>query len=46
MFIIRHDIEGDFREKIGERINNIAAPLGVEIEYAFQEVSYLPQMSN
>jgi len=46
VFIIRHDIEEDFRERIGARINDIAAPLGVEIEYAFQEVSYLPQMSN
>ncbi|SHM13198.1 sugar phosphate nucleotidyltransferase [Ruminococcus flavefaciens] len=46
VFIIRHDIEEDFRERIGKRIKNIAAPLGVELEYAFQEVSYLPQMSN
>lgn len=35
VFIIRHDIEEDFRERIGKRIKNIAAPLGIEIEYAF-----------
>ena len=46
VFIIRHDIEEDFLERIGARINDIATPLGVEIEYAFQEVAYLPQMSN
>lgn len=42
VFIIRHDIEADFREVIGERIENICTPLGVEIAYAFQETTYLP----
>ena len=37
MFIIRHDIEADFRERIGDRIEKICAPIGVNVEYAFQE---------
>ena len=37
VFIIRHDIEADFRERIGDRIEKICGPLGVEITYAFQE---------
>ena len=37
VFIIRHDIEEDFRNRIGERIESICKPLGVEIVYAFQE---------
>lgn len=42
VFIIRHDIEADFREVIGNRIESICVPLGVEIAYAFQETTYLP----
>ena len=37
VFIIRHDIEADFRERIGDRIEKICGPLGIEIAYAFQE---------
>ena len=37
VFIIRHDIEADFRERIGDRIERVCEPLGVEICYAFQE---------
>ncbi len=42
VFIIRHDIEADFRSVIGNRIEAIAAPLGVEIGYAFQELDDVP----
>ena len=42
IFIIRHDIEEDFRAAIGERIEKICAPLGVEVAYAFQELSDFP----
>ena len=42
MFIIRHDIEADFRSVIGNRIEAIAAPLGVEIAYTFQELADVP----
>lgn len=37
VFIIRHDIEKEFREVIGDRISKI-----VEVEYAFQEMDNLP----
>ena len=37
VFIIRHDIEADFRERIGDRIEKICTPIGVNVEYAFQE---------
>lgn len=38
VFIIRHDIENDFREVIGNRIEK----LDVEIAYAFQELENVP----
>lgn len=37
VFIIRHEIEADFKAVIGERIESVCKPLGVEIAYAFQE---------
>ena len=37
VFIIRHDIEKEFKEVIGDRISKI-----VEVEYAFQEMDNLP----
>ena len=33
IFIIRHDIEADFREVIGDRIEAVCEPLGVEVCY-------------
>lgn len=42
IFIIRKDIEADFREVIGDRIEKICAPLGVEIRYAFQSLKDVP----
>lgn len=42
VFIIRHDIEEDFKNVIGDRIEKICTPLGVEIAYAFQELSDVP----
>lgn len=38
VFIIRKDIEADFREVIGDRIARIA-----DVEYAFQELTDLPE---
>lgn len=38
VFIIRKDLEKDFREVIGKRIENIA-----EVAYAFQELDDLPE---
>ena len=37
VFIIRHEIEADFRERIGDRIEKLVTPIGVEIAYAYQE---------
>ena len=42
IFIIRHDIEADFRAVIGDRIEEMCEPLGVEVCYAFQELSDVP----
>lgn len=42
VFIIRHDIEKDFREVIGNRIENVCAVHHVEVAYAFQELSDIP----
>lgn len=39
IFIIRHDIEADFREIIGNRIEATCRALGVETAYAFQELA-------
>jgi hypothetical protein len=38
VFIIRHDIEKDFREAIGNRIENVCAAHHVEVAYAFREL--------
>lgn len=42
IFVIRRDIEADFRECIGNRIEKICASLGVEVAYAFQNLSEIP----
>ena len=42
VFIIRKDIEADFREIIGDRIEKVCAARGVEVAYAFQERENLP----
>lgn len=42
IFVIRHDIEADFKEIIGERIEKVCAGCGVEVCYAFQELEDLP----
>ncbi len=42
IFIIRHDIEADFREVIGNRIEALCEPLGVQVFYAFQELTDVP----
>lgn len=43
VFIIRKELEEDFREVIGDRIAKVCEPLGVEIGYAFQELDALPE---
>ena len=42
VFIIRRDIEADFRQVIGDRIEAICRRLGVEVAYAFQDFSSVP----
>ena len=42
IFIIRHDIENDFREIIGNRIEAACAPKGISVKYAFQELADIP----
>lgn len=42
IFVIRHDIEVDFRRIIGNRIEEVCSELNVEISYAFQELSNVP----
>ena len=43
IFIIRKDIEEDFREVIGNRIEEVAKKYDVEIAYAFQDLKALPE---
>ena len=43
VFIIRKDIKDAFKEAIGDRIEKICSNLGVEIAYAYQELSELPE---
>ena len=42
VFIIRKDIEADFREVIGNRIEALCSRLGVEVAYVFQSLDDLP----
>ena len=42
IFIIRKDIEKDFREIIGDRIEAKCKALGVETAYAFQDINNIP----
>ena len=42
IFIIRRDIEADFREIIGDRIEKVCHKLGVKVDYAFQALEDIP----
>lgn len=42
IFVIRRDIEADFRERIGSRIEAVCEKLGVETGYAFQDLQEVP----
>lgn len=42
VFVIRKDIEADFREVIGDRIEKYCAERGVEVGYAFQDLHAIP----
>ena len=43
VFIIRKDIEADFREVIGDRIEAVCAARGASVAYAFQSLDAVPQ---
>lgn len=43
VFIIRRDIEADFKEVIGDRIEALCSRLGVEVGYAFQSLDNIPE---
>ena len=43
VFIIRKDIEADFREIIGDRIEKICAAHNVEVAYVFQSLTAIPE---
>lgn len=43
VFIIRKDIEADFRQVIGDRIEAVCAQRGVQVAYAFQSMEALPE---
>ena len=42
IFVIRKDIESDFRERIGNRIEAVCGKTGVEVAYAFQDLNDIP----
>ena len=43
IFIIRKDIEEDFRQIIGNRIEAVCAARGVKVAYAFQSLQAVPE---
>lgn len=43
VFVIRKDIAEDFKERIGDRVEEICKRLHVETEYAFQELESIPE---
>ena len=42
IFVIRKDIEADFRERIGNRVESICKKQNVDIAYAFQDLNNVP----
>ena len=42
IFVIRKDIEADFREVIGNRVEEICRRCNVEVAYAFQDLQDIP----
>lgn len=43
VFVIRKDIEADFRERIGDRVEAVCRSMGVETAYAFQDMRDIPE---
>lgn len=42
IFVIRPDIEKDFKERIGDRVEEVCKKLDVEVEYTFQILENIP----
>ena len=42
VFIIRKDIEREFKEVIGDRIDSICKSYNVTVDYAFQDINDIP----
>ena len=42
VFIIRKDIEDDFKERIGNRIEKLCTECGIELAYCFQALDAIP----
>ena len=42
IFVIRKDIEADFRERIGNRVESICKKQNLDIAYAFQDLNNVP----
>ena len=45
IFIIRRDIETEFKEVIGDRIEKTCGEHGVEVVYAYQSLSSIPELN-
>ena len=43
IFVIRKDIEEDFKERIGNRVEAIAQKMHVEVGYVFQDIHDIPE---
>ena len=43
IFVIRRDIEADFKERIGDRVQAICDQIGVEVAYVFQDLKEIPE---
>ncbi len=42
VFIIRNDIEKDFRDRIGDRVESVCSQLNIEVAYCFQKLDAVP----
>ena len=42
IFVIRKDIEADFRRRVGDRVEALCRKLGVETAYCFQDLREIP----
>ena len=43
VFVIRKDIESDFRERIGNRMEAVCQKVNVEVAYAYQDLKDVPE---